>query len=68
MTKEKEIHKPLDPWEGLIELIQAYGDACRADETKGGGDPADFDVIEKECELATLKVNSYIEKMKRQLT
>jgi|HubBroStandDraft_2_1064218.scaffolds.fasta_scaffold1777506_2 hypothetical protein len=71
MSKKKKNPVPpiskIDPWEILVSLIQEYGHACRADEMKGGGDPAEFELIEKELELTTLKVNVHIEKMKRDL-
>jgi len=56
-----------DNWGILVTLIQQYGDVCRAHEMRGGGDPLDIPLIEKECELAIEKVNNHINKLKRDL-
>jgi hypothetical protein len=44
-------------------LVAAYADASIADSWKGGGDPSDVPIIEKELELATLKLNRHIDMM-----
>lgn len=75
MVKKKTNKAPAVPawkerqakmWDELNELIVAYSEACRADETKGGGDPNDYDVIEAEHTLAQLKLEAHITKMRRE--
>ena len=52
----------------LRRLIRMYGNACRMDEMKGGGDPADYDAIETEMKLARMRLESHITKMEREET
>lgn len=53
-------------WEQLIAAIAVYGDACRADEMKGGGDPESLPVIEAQLQLATARVNEIIAVLRRE--
>ncbi|MGH9780207.1 MAG: hypothetical protein ACRD33_00175 [Candidatus Acidiferrales bacterium] len=55
-----------DPWNVLTLLIANYADACRAHETRGGEDPADFEVIDATLELERLRLMSHIQKMRRE--
>lgn len=62
-TKSK---KQRDDWQILPDLIAAYAAAVVADSWKGGGDPADYPVIEAELELAKAKLETHIAKLRRQ--
>jgi hypothetical protein len=54
-----------DPWAILNQLIMAYAEAAIADSRKGGGDPADFEVIELREKLARAELASHLEVMRR---
>jgi hypothetical protein len=56
-----------DMWEKLDELIIAYGEASRADEMKGGGDPLDVNEIESNLTVAQLRVSIQIAKIQREI-
>jgi len=56
-----------DAFETLEQLISAYAEATMQDSWKGGGDPADIPLLEKELELAQLRLTTHIEKMKQEL-
>jgi hypothetical protein len=62
----KAKRKDSDPWQILRTLIWEYGQASRADEMKGGGDPDQMDIIELECELAQRRLESHIRAMERE--
>lgn len=64
MPRKKKESKP-DQWNALVGLIAQYGEMCRADEMKGGGDPADAQVIEAEFALAQARLNAHIDKLRR---
>lgn len=64
MAKAKK--SKVDPWKKLGELIAAYVDAAIADSWKGGGDPADYEVVEARFKLAHLELQSHLEKMQRE--
>lgn len=53
-------------WLDLGSLIENYAEASRADEVKGGGDPACFEVVELDCQLARAKLNAHIDMMQRE--
>lgn len=55
-------------WADLIELIRELIEVSRADEVKGGGDPASIPEIEAQLSEASAKLENHIEKMKRELT
>jgi hypothetical protein len=57
--------KKLDPWEQLGALIRDYGEWCRSDEMKGGGDPEYMPVVEAELALARARLNAHINEMRR---
>lgn len=57
---------PPNKWEVLTALIQDYADAAVAESWKGGGDPADCEVLELQLELARKKVLAQLEKMQRE--
>lgn len=68
MSKKKPAKPmPPNPWDVLLELIGDYRDAAIAESWKGGGDPEDIEVLELQLSLSTAKLNSHIEKMKREL-
>lgn len=52
-------------WQKLRELIKEFGEASRADEMKGGGDPLDYQTIEMQLQLTERKLGSHIAKMQR---
>ncbi len=66
MSNKKPPGKSADPWQTLNELIAAYAQAGIDDSWKGEGDPADNDVIKAKLELALARLNSHIEKMRRE--
>ena len=66
MSKREKKVKPTTDWEVLLALIGEYRDHAIADAEKGGGDPADMDIIELEYKLAQAKLLSHIEKMQRE--
>lgn len=49
----------------LIDKIDRVVRAVRADEVKGGGDPADVAIIEAELKRAALRLCRHIEKMRQ---
>jgi hypothetical protein len=53
-----------DQWLKLWRLILNYGNACRADEMKGGGDPLDIPIIEMELKLARDKLGLQYDRMR----
>lgn len=67
-AKKSGPKKPADSWETLRELIAEYAEAYVADSWKGGGDPADFEVIEARLKLQTALLSAHIEKMERELS
>lgn len=50
----------------LIVIVRELMAAARDDEVKGGGDPADFEVIEKNLELQQVRFDAHMEKFFRQ--
>lgn len=52
-------------WAKLRIRIRDFTSAAIAESWKGGGDPADMPIIDKELELATLKLNLQLDKMER---
>jgi len=50
-------------WNQLRSLVERYAEASRADEMKGGGDPEEYEIIEKELELARMKLELHISRM-----
>jgi hypothetical protein len=62
---QKKLARQPDQWAQLRALIQAYADAQEADSWKGGGDPEEMPLREKELELAQLKLNTHIAQMVR---
>ncbi len=65
--KRKKKEAPVDPWNKLLVLIYEYGEACRADEMKGGGDPTYMEVVEAEFKLARARVEAHVTDMKRRV-
>jgi hypothetical protein len=55
-------------WDTLRTLIVEYAEAYVADSWKGGGDPADFEVVEAQFKLALAQLNAHIDKMERELS
>lgn len=53
-------------WDVLRILIGDYADWCRADEMKGGSDPADLEITSAQYQLSLAKVNAHIAKMERE--
>lgn len=53
-------------WSHLRALITRYGEACRADAMKGGGDPESIPEIEKELELAKFRVDNAINNLEKE--
>lgn len=64
----KRTKKKPDLWAELQQFIANYVDAAIADSWKGGGDPADCEVIEARFKLAHLELQAHIEKMHREYT
>lgn len=54
-----------DGFDELMELVKDYGECCRADEMKGGGDPYDVPLIEAQLELARIKLEVHVARMRR---
>lgn len=50
----------------LRHLISEYGQACRADEMKGGGDPLFSHVTELECVLADERIAAQLNMIVRE--
>lgn len=64
MAKSRK--KKADMWEQLMEYIRQYRDAAINESWKGGGDPADIPVIDKQLELQEALLENHIEKMRRE--
>lgn len=62
MTKEG---KKDAQWNHLRVLIRNHAIAVRDDEMKGGGDPADVELIEARLKVAELELDGHIHKMYR---
>jgi len=63
-----EIRKPAPPndWDTLAALIIDAEECARADEMRGSGDPAEFEVIEIRYQLARAKLGAHLYKMRRE--
>lgn len=57
--------KPKTKWDLLRGLINELDEAARADEMKGGGDPADMESKELYYKLTRAKLFAQIERMER---
>ncbi len=69
MAKKKQAAPKSNPlFQELTRLIADYAQASVDESWKGGGDPADVEIIELELELARAKLNAHLEKMRRELT
>jgi hypothetical protein len=53
---------------GLRSLIKDYTAVAVAESWKGGGDPADVEMLELQLKLAWVKLHAHIEKMQRYWT
>lgn len=53
-------------WNRLRLLIIGFGEASVAESWKGGGDPADHDVLSANLELSKLRMEAQITKMRRE--
>lgn len=52
-------------FELLLDLIKEHVEVSIAESWKGGGDPDDMPVLEKELELSGLRLATHIERMRR---
>lgn len=67
MSRSKTTSIPPSPFPTLRTLIVEYTNAVVADSWKGGGRAEDHPIIEKELELARLRLEAHINKMERDL-
>lgn len=58
----------LDMWDLLYARIHQYTEAAIAESWKGGGDPADMEIMELHLKLARLELTNHIARMKEELT
>lgn len=54
-----------DQWQTLSKLINHYLECGIADSWKGGGDPADMDMIELRFKIAHAELNAHMTRMQR---
>lgn len=52
-------------WTELMQLVREYAEAETADSWKGGGDPVDIPLIEAQLELARVRLEAHVTKMRR---
>lgn len=55
--------KTRDDWSVLKHLIDELESTARADELKGGGDPADYDSIEHSFKLTKSRLQTHLQQM-----
>lgn len=58
--------KTKSSWTVLATLIAEYGEACRDDEAKYGGDPLSIPEIEAQLTLARAKIEVHLAHMQQQ--
>jgi hypothetical protein len=63
---KKKVAKVDKLWEELGHRIKVYAFAAIAEAEKGGGDPADYEVLELRLQLAQTELNAHIIKMRRE--
>ena len=64
-SEKKKPADKKDAWEVLRSLIKDYAEAAIADSWKGGGDPADYELIETRLKLAEIELQRHVEEMRR---
>jgi hypothetical protein len=65
--KPKKSKPKINPvYARLSKLIAEYVDAAIAESWKGGGDPAEIEVLEARMNIARLELNVHMEKMQRE--
>lgn len=57
----------LSLWDTLTALIAQYRDAAIDESWKGGGDPADVEIMEARLILAQAELSGHIQQMRREL-
>jgi hypothetical protein len=68
MPRKKQVpSKTNEQFKRLTALVAAYAEAAIADSWKGGGDPAEFDVLEARLALARAELNAHMEVMRREI-
>lgn len=65
VARKHKAAKP-NPWETLGALIEQYRDAAIGESWKGGGDPADVEIMEARLTLARAELNGHIQQMQRE--
>mgnify|MGYP001256503530 CR=1 FL=1 len=63
---KRKTQKKSSVWVELLRRIESYKDAAVAESWKGGGDPADVEVLELNLKLTEAQVRQHLEVMRRE--